>query len=140
MDTQAAGQVGGLECDDETRRALAAEAGRWACKVCGRSNEEVLKEAGGGEEGGGEAVEEKAPEELRLAYREELGGGDGDGAKAGGCEERMTPDETQARARIRQRSTATTRSSGEEWLDVAIYIVALLLAFFVAKKLINYVA
>ncbi|KAF8420988.1 ubiquitin-conjugating enzyme/RWD-like protein [Tirmania nivea] len=85
MDSEVGGQVGGLECSAEGRRELAAGSRVWRCRECegGLTNEEVLERErsrwvemgrdGKGDEGEGEEAE-KVPEELRLAYREDLGG------------------------------------------------------------------
>lgn len=73
MDSKAGGQVGGLECDKNVRERMAKESGSWRCPGCAKSNAEILRE---NEEAcaGTEAQEEVVPEELRLAYREDLGG------------------------------------------------------------------
>ncbi|KAF1962150.1 UBC-like protein [Byssothecium circinans] len=80
MDTDAKGQLGGLECGKEVRERLANEGGAWKCGVCGRSNREILKER---EEmcEGAEKKEEVVPDELRLAYRDELGAKKGEGTE-----------------------------------------------------------
>ena len=75
MDSEAKGQVGGIEASGEARRRLAGESGGWRCRGCGgRSNGEIMRER---EEAarGAEQVEEKVPDELRLGYRDELGNG-----------------------------------------------------------------
>ena len=74
MDSEARGQVGGMESSEEVRKRLAANSRAWKCPMCQRSNEEVMKEVeeAVGDEGGGEGKGEQAPEELRLAYREDL--------------------------------------------------------------------
>ena len=36
------GQIGGLECDAATRRAMAREAPAWTCARCARSNAEIM--------------------------------------------------------------------------------------------------
>ena len=85
MDSEVGGQVGGLECSEEGRKELAGGSRGWRCRECegGLTNEEVLErererwvEMGGdarNDEGAGEEGEQ-VPEELRLAYREDLGG------------------------------------------------------------------
>lgn len=76
MDSEAKGQVGGLECDRGVRERMAGESAGWRCGVCGRSNAEIMREAEEAcaeTEGEGEKKEEDVPEELRLAYREDLG-------------------------------------------------------------------
>ena len=78
MDTDARGQVGGVDSTREARVRMARESGGWRCGACGKSNEIIMREreeAVRGLEGEGAKKEEVVPEELRLAYREELGGG-----------------------------------------------------------------
>lgn len=75
MDTDAKGQLGGMDAGEAVRRKLAKESREWRCGSCGRGNAEVMKEqedAAAGEEG---RKEEEVPEELRLAFREDLGKG-----------------------------------------------------------------
>jgi ubiquitin-conjugating enzyme E2 J1 len=77
MDTDAKGQLGGIECSRDARERMAKESGAWRCAACGKSNtgvmqerEEIVKEI---EEKEGKRKDEEVPEELRLAYRDELG-------------------------------------------------------------------
>ncbi|KAF1986801.1 UBC-like protein [Aulographum hederae CBS 113979] len=75
MDTDAAGQLGGLECTEAARKRFAGESRAWKCPSCGKSNEEIMKakeEAAKEAEANGSSEEEAVPEELRLAYREDL--------------------------------------------------------------------
>lgn len=74
MDTSAGGQVGGLDSSKAVREKFAVESRAWRCVGCGKTNEEILaeREALCGEEEG-DRKEEAVPEELRLAYRDELG-------------------------------------------------------------------
>lgn len=76
MDSDAKGQVGGMDANEEVRRRLAGSSRIWRCGVCGKTNEEIMREVelAVGEQGveGREKVEE-VPEELRLGYREDLG-------------------------------------------------------------------
>ncbi|OJD30454.1 ubc-like protein [Diplodia corticola] len=79
MDTDAKGQVGGIDSTDAARRAMARESAAYRCAACGgrqnaeimREREEMAAEAERGEEGA-RREEEEVPEELRLAYREDL--------------------------------------------------------------------
>lgn len=81
MESNAAGQVGGLDVSEEARRRYARESRGWKCEVCGVTNEETMgecarrweeaREKGLVREGGNEV-----PEELRLAYKEDLAGGE----------------------------------------------------------------
>lgn len=74
MDVPAKGQVGGIESDEATRRRLAEASRGFTCQVCTRSNEAILKEQEelAAQAGGDTKDAEKVPEELRLAYREDL--------------------------------------------------------------------
>ncbi|KAB2568680.1 Ubiquitin-conjugating enzyme E2 J1 [Lasiodiplodia theobromae] len=86
MDTDAKGQVGGIDSTEVARRKMAAESGAFRCAACGgRSNAEIMREReelAREAEGEGKQEEEAVPEELRLAYREDLAKEDGEGEKA----------------------------------------------------------
>ncbi|KAH6625217.1 ubiquitin-conjugating enzyme/RWD-like protein [Boeremia exigua] len=77
MDTDAKGQLGGIECSKDARERMAKDSSKWTCAGCGKSNAEIMKEreeaAQEIEEKDGKRKEEEVPEELRLAYRDELG-------------------------------------------------------------------
>jgi ubiquitin-conjugating enzyme E2 J1 len=75
MDTDAKGQLGGMDAGEAVRRKMARESREWKCGACGRVNAEVMREqeeAAAGEEG---RKEDEVPEQLRLAFREDLGKG-----------------------------------------------------------------
>lgn len=75
MDTDAKGQLGGMDAGEAVRRKMARESREWKCGSCGRVNAEVMREqeeAAAGEEG---RKEDEVPEQLRLAFREDLGKG-----------------------------------------------------------------
>jgi ubiquitin-conjugating enzyme E2 J1 len=76
MDTDAKGQLGGIECSAQARKKMAAESGAYKCPVCAKSNADIIKEreeaAAVQEAKEGKKKEETVPEELRLAYRDEL--------------------------------------------------------------------
>ena len=75
MDTDAKGQLGGMDAGEAVRRKMAKESREWKCGGCGRVNAEVMKEqevAAAGEE---DRKEDEVPEQLRLAFREDLGKG-----------------------------------------------------------------
>ncbi|KAK4554275.1 hypothetical protein LTR86_008483 [Recurvomyces mirabilis] len=74
MDTSASGQLGGMEASEDVRRRMAGQSTSFKCTACGKSNVEVMMEQDEavrelGEDG---KREEVVPEELRLAYRENL--------------------------------------------------------------------
>ncbi|KAK5119069.1 hypothetical protein LTR62_000280 [Meristemomyces frigidus] len=86
MDTSASGQLGGMEASDDVRRRMAAQSPGFKCAACAKSNSEIMREQDEvvKEAGGDGKKEEVVPEELRLAYREQLGEkkGEGDAGKA----------------------------------------------------------
>lgn len=80
MESNAAGQLGGLDVGDEPRRRYARESRAWRCGECGTTNEEVIAECRRKWEEAkekGEVQEDSTasaiPDELRLAYKEDLG-------------------------------------------------------------------
>ena len=83
MDTSAGGQLGGMEASEEVRKRLAGQSTGWKCPACAKSNVEIMREQDEAvkEQGGDGKPQETVPEELRLAYRENLGGGNGPAAR-----------------------------------------------------------
>lgn len=78
METDAKGQLGGLDTSESERRRCAEQSGGWKCAVCGRSNGEILAECEEAaealeEDGGRKLGEEKVPEGLVIGTREDLG-------------------------------------------------------------------
>lgn len=73
MDTEAKGQLGGMDASDEVRRRFAAQSKAGKCAACGKTNEDIMKEQEAAvKESGAEEKIDVVPEELRLAYREDL--------------------------------------------------------------------
>ena len=74
MDSEAAGQVGGMTCNEATRKRLAGESGKWTCATCSKCNDIILAErvAVMGESETSANSADVVPAELRLAYRDEL--------------------------------------------------------------------
>jgi ubiquitin-conjugating enzyme E2 J1 len=77
MDTDAKGQLGGIECSKEAREKMAKESHAWKCSACAKSNadiinekEELVRELQGDQD---KPKVEEVPQELRLAYRDQLG-------------------------------------------------------------------
>ena len=152
MDTDVKGQVGGLHCDEAGRRQFAAQSREWVCAGCRKSNKVIMEER---EEEcrkavaeGKEKKEEVVPEELRLAYREDLAAGGGE--KKDGRDATHRPTVPEQLNRPTNSSTVSTNlvtaqapprppartSSDDAWIDKAIYAVAALLAILVARKLL----
>ncbi|GME57566.1 putative ubiquitin-conjugating enzyme e2 j1 protein [Neofusicoccum parvum] len=76
MDTDAKGQVGGIDSTEPARRKMAAESAAFRCAACAKTNADIMREreelARELEAAEGARKEEEVPEELRLAYREDL--------------------------------------------------------------------
>ena len=84
METEAGGQLGGLDTSDAVRRRLAAESQAWRCAVCARSNLDIVRECeercreldaqNGGEGSSSAAAKEvEVPAELKMGFRDEMG-------------------------------------------------------------------
>ncbi|WPG99254.1 Hypothetical protein R9X50_00206500 [Acrodontium crateriforme] len=163
MDTSAGNQLGGMEASEEVRRRLAVQSRAHACLACGKRNEvimreqdEAVREAGG--ESGAARKDEAVPEELRLAYRENLGENKVVAEASSGVEENIapgmatsasapsvsnaatitkapasTPTQPQIQA---QRPAAVQRPEVEvpAWIDKAIYGVIGAIIFLIFKK------
>jgi ubiquitin-conjugating enzyme E2 J1 len=73
METDAKGQLGGLEMPESVRRRLAQESSSYKCAVCGRPNADIIKEC---EERAQDAEapsqEVSVPAELNMGWKDEL--------------------------------------------------------------------
>lgn len=99
METDARGQLGGLDTSDAVRRKLAVESKNWRCAACARTNAEIIAETeercreldgAEGSSSGSKRKEVEVPAELKLGFRDEMdkaraqqqaGGVEGEGAK-----------------------------------------------------------
>ena len=163
MDTDARGQLGGMDSSEEVRKRLASQSKTWKCSACGKNNETIMQEQEEYvKEKGGESTVEKVPEELRLAYREDLSNANGDTTKAQNNAESKaleTPpvpnnettaaqpvvSETQQqqpppapRTQPAQLNQAQQRPQDEgipSWIDKAIYGILAALVYFLWKKI-----
>lgn len=74
METDARGQLGGLETTDEVRRRFAKESGNWTCSACGKANSELISdcERKYNEETHEATKDVEIPQELKMAFRDEL--------------------------------------------------------------------
>jgi ubiquitin-conjugating enzyme E2 J1 len=74
METDAKGQLGGLECTDDMRRRMAKASQSWKCPSCGKTNQEILAAC---EEAAKNAdsvkPDEEVPKELKMGWRDEMG-------------------------------------------------------------------
>jgi ubiquitin-conjugating enzyme E2 J1 len=155
MDTDAKGQLGGLQCDDDARKKMASRSGEYACPTCQKSNrtimderaEEVKKLADEGKE----TKEEEVPEELRLAYREDLVQASDKKSETGAKDTSQaetttstpptsngsaTPAASQMAQLPARRAPARAQDSNESWIDMAIYGIAAVLVLLVARKML----
>ncbi|KAI2622122.1 UBC-like protein [Hypomontagnella submonticulosa] len=78
METDARGQVGGLDATDAVRRRLAAESKEWKCAVCAKSNAEIIAECEArckeldAQNEGKKREEVEVPAELKMGFRDEM--------------------------------------------------------------------
>ncbi|KAI7264301.1 UBC-like protein [Hortaea werneckii] len=165
MDTSASGQLGGMDASEEVRKRLASQSRAWKCPTCNKTNEEVMKEQEEAVEEQGDSAKkaDEVPEELRLAYREDLSK---NGAKT---EEKMKddaaaqkPEPAPAQSQPAQSTVAAQATSQslqapvpvmrqppaqqaprrqEEavpaWIDKAIYGVVIALIILLYRKLVS---
>lgn len=76
MESDAKGQIGGIDSSESVRLRFAAESRRWQCPGCAKSNEDILAEA---EERSRELdsanssrTEVEIPAELKMGFRDEM--------------------------------------------------------------------
>lgn len=73
METEAGGQLGGLDTTDEVRKRFATESGSWRCPTCQLSNAEIIKDC---EEKSQQSLSKESevsiPQELKLAWKDQL--------------------------------------------------------------------
>ncbi|KAF5639195.1 ubiquitin-conjugating enzyme E2 J1 [Fusarium tjaetaba] len=74
METDARGQLGGLETTDAVRQRLASESPAFKCATCGKTNGEIIKECEErAKEASSCAQEVEIPKELNMGWRDEMG-------------------------------------------------------------------
>ncbi|KAI2465667.1 UBC-like protein [Annulohypoxylon bovei var. microspora] len=85
METDARGQLGGLDTSDAVRRKLASESAAWRCAACARSNADIMAECEDRcKELDAETREVEVPAELKMGFRDEMEKGKAAGAEAAG--------------------------------------------------------
>ena len=79
METDAKGQLGGLDASRQAREKIAGDSVGWACGSCGKSNKEIMIEVADAvrekeKESGHSGVreEEAVPKELRIGLKEDM--------------------------------------------------------------------
>lgn len=114
LETPAAGQVGGLDTTDATRRQLADQSRGWTCQGCGKTNEGILQEnaeaAKALEEEGKARQEDTVPDELKLGYREDI---ENEAGKA------QQDDNAEASNSAPKNPTAADESGGDTVAELA---------------------
>lgn len=166
MDTDAKGQVGGLDSESSVKERLARESTSWKCPTCCKTNAEIMaeKDRDVGALGKMESkAQEEVPEELKLAYREDLARPDkqeGQAPAALAAEPEAHNDTHTARQRTLPNTEATTQPTAAQptapppgalaapqpgpiqqdqgttaWLDKAIYAVAIALVLMILRQL-----
>ena len=163
MDTDVKGQVGGLMTQDSVRRDMAKKSGSFVCSACKKSNKAIVEERkeairAMGEDATKDRKEETIPEELRLAYREELRASDEDVPKAiansaaapempagtqqipGVATSPSVPNAPQPSApgalQQRLRQPTRRRNPDDAWIDSLMYIVGAIMSILILKKIL----
>lgn len=102
MDTNAKGQLGGMDASEEVRKRMAGQSVTWKCPVCAKANGDVMREQEEAARRYGDSSTKdqvKVPDELSLAYREELN-------KTNGQDENLSKMEAASSTRESAKSTA----------------------------------
>lgn len=73
METDAKGQLGGLESSDAVRRRVANESRSWKCSSCAKTNAEIMAECEEAAKQCETKPEEAVPAELKMGFKDELG-------------------------------------------------------------------
>src|SRR6188474_3012011 len=74
METDAKGQLGGLETSDAVRRRLAAESQSFRCGTCGKTNVDIMKECEerARESDSAKATDVEIPPELKMGWKDDM--------------------------------------------------------------------
>jgi ubiquitin-conjugating enzyme E2 J1 len=73
METDARGQLGGLETTDVVRKRLAAESPAFKCAICGKTNGQIIQECEERtKESSSTAQEIEVPKDLNMGWRDEM--------------------------------------------------------------------
>jgi ubiquitin-conjugating enzyme E2 J1 len=109
MDTDAKGQLGGIECAKDARERMARDSAKWQCPSCAKTNAEIIKEREDAVRDleGEPHQDEKLPDELRLAYRDELGSQSEAADKPAG--DKPADDKVTDKAVVAEASTSAPR-------------------------------
>jgi ubiquitin-conjugating enzyme E2 J1 len=72
METDAKGQLGGLECSVKERERMAEASSSWRCASCGKSNVDIMKECVEAAKAKGEEKEVVVPSDLKMGWKDEM--------------------------------------------------------------------
>lgn len=73
METDARGQLGGLDTTDAVRRRLASESPAFRCSTCSRSNAEIIHDSEARAQKADSASQDvEVPKELNMAWKDEM--------------------------------------------------------------------
>lgn len=73
METEARGQLGGLETTDDVRQRLAKDSGAWTCSVCAKCNTEIMKDCEElCQDSDGGTSDVAIPQELKMVWKDEM--------------------------------------------------------------------
>lgn len=72
METDARGQLGGLETTEAVRRRLAAESPSFKCATCARTNAEIIKDSEDRAKEAPESQDVEVPQELNMGWKDEM--------------------------------------------------------------------
>ncbi|KAF7562576.1 hypothetical protein G7046_g1560 [Stylonectria norvegica] len=73
METDAKGQLGGIDTTDGVRQRLANESPSFKCQMCGKTNAEIMKECEQrAQEASSSSQEIEIPKELKMGYKDEM--------------------------------------------------------------------
>ncbi|KAF5026029.1 hypothetical protein F66182_1884 [Fusarium sp. NRRL 66182] len=107
METDARGQLGGLETTDAVRQRLAKESSTFRCSMCGKTNGEIIKQCEErANEASSSAQEIEVPTELKMGWRDEMGT-----KKEGETKPEQTNDEAET-AQLAEGFVQTTPDAG----------------------------
>ncbi|RDA84685.1 hypothetical protein CP532_3515 [Ophiocordyceps camponoti-leonardi (nom. inval.)] len=117
METDAKGQLGGIDTTDAVRRRLAQESGPFRCSTCARSNQDIIADAEKRAQSTTSSSEEvKVPQELSMGWRDEMEPGNqdktvSDTAVGSGNDPESEPNDVRQNTTATEAAAAFTRST-----------------------------
>ncbi|KAN0098143.1 UBC-like protein [Hyaloscypha variabilis] len=112
METDAKGQLGGLECSVKERERMAEASSSWRCPSCGKSNGDIMKECGEAAKEKGEEKEVVVPSDLKMGWKDEMRSTDPQ-HKAAEQNIKQTEDERAEEAQLAEGFVMTGDGAGD---------------------------